>query len=186
MICYVLSYVVIVLSLSIKESQAFNENPSYRVSLTSDIKDKEPVDDISSFSQDTKKVFFFTELNNCKGCYFRHVWEYEGNVVFIKNGQAKYNRYRYWSRVSMRNNFGKWKVSLYVNNELVKERKFTYTELVKKQDPIQGIQKRLEIKSVSECEEQSRYYMKKLEEYPNDPYYEFMLGKWVDRCLNKH
>ncbi len=52
-----------------------------RSAFATDIQDHEPADQITSLTNDSNKVYFFTELTGLQGQQAIHRWEYNGEVV---------------------------------------------------------------------------------------------------------
>ena len=52
-----------------------------RAVFTSNIVDREPIDDISTLSSSHGEIFYFTELKNLEGQIITHRWEYNGKVM---------------------------------------------------------------------------------------------------------
>lgn len=51
-----------------------------RAVFTTEVQDKEPVDEIESIDRNLKKVFFFTELHGMEGQTVTHRWVYQNEV----------------------------------------------------------------------------------------------------------
>jgi len=65
--------------------------------FTSDIGNKEPVDNISSISARQDRVYFYTELTNLAGEVITHRWMYQGQIIFEKKFHIGGDRWRIWS-----------------------------------------------------------------------------------------
>lgn len=52
-----------------------------RAIFTSAIVDREPVDNLTTVTGDTQRVFFFSDLRELAGQIVTHRWEYNGNVM---------------------------------------------------------------------------------------------------------
>ncbi|MBN1379669.1 MAG: DUF2914 domain-containing protein [Gammaproteobacteria bacterium] len=84
-----------------------------RAAFATDIQDHEPVDQISSLTNDTSKVYFFTELTDLQGQQAVHRWEYNGEVVAEVPFNVGGNRWRVWSSKNLQPEWtGGWKVSV--------------------------------------------------------------------------
>ena len=101
-----------------------------RAIFTSAIVDREPVDDLSTVSGGTQRVFFFTDLRELAGQIVTHRWEYNGNVmaeVTFKVGDGA--RWRVYSSKNLLPDWtGQWTVV--VSNESgwpIKASMFEYT-----------------------------------------------------------
>ena len=101
-----------------------------RAALTSAVDDREPVDSVSTLSNDNTTLFYFTEVRDMAGQTITHRWEHNGEVMAEVEFQIGGPRWRiYSSKTLMPTWLGDWKVSaidaagnpLTVNN-------FVYTE----------------------------------------------------------
>jgi hypothetical protein len=84
-----------------------------RATFTRGIEDREPVDSISTLSNDAGKVYYFTELRDMAGQTVTHRWEHNGKVMaevpFTVNG----SRWRVFSSKNLDQSWlGEWKVSV--------------------------------------------------------------------------
>ena len=52
-----------------------------RAQFTTDIVDREPVDQVVSVGEDQRTIYFFTDLRNLQGRTVTHRWEFEGQVM---------------------------------------------------------------------------------------------------------
>lgn len=88
-----------------------------RAIFTSAIVDREPVDNLSTVSGDTQRVFFFSDLRELAGQIVTHRWEYNGKVmaeVMFKVGNGA--RWRVYSSKNLLPEWtGQWTVV--VSNE---------------------------------------------------------------------
>lgn len=158
----------------------------HRAQFTTQVSDKEPVDNISQLENSFTSVFFFTDIRDCVGCKVEHVWYLDGKHVHTQKGEAKYARYRWWSKKTLTDNMlGTWSVTVKVNGKAQTRKELVYF----KPSPIQlqqaPVQKRLQLDSMSQCEERLRYFSEKNDKDPNDPYFKFMLQKWGSRCYGE-
>ena len=80
---------------------------------------------------------------------------------------------------------GEWTVKLFLDGDIVRTKKFTYYRPTMLQRAATPVQKRLEKEEVTECEVQLRYFSEKLDENPDDAYFQFMMKKWGKRCLGE-
>lgn len=88
-----------------------------RAIFTSAIVDREPVDNLATVSNDTTRVFFFSDLRDLAGQIVTHRWEYNGKVmaeVTFKVGNGA--RWRVYSSKNLLPDWtGQWTVV--VSNE---------------------------------------------------------------------
>jgi len=68
-----------------------------RAIFTTEIQNKEPVNDLNSVAVTSRTVSFFTELVNLNGKIVTHRWSVSGNVVYTKDFTIGANRWRVWS-----------------------------------------------------------------------------------------
>ncbi|MCU7926251.1 MAG: DUF2914 domain-containing protein [Candidatus Thiodiazotropha sp. (ex Dulcina madagascariensis)] len=82
-----------------------------RAIFTTDIVDREPVDQVVSLDEQATKVIFFTDLRNLQGRTVIHRWEFEGKVVSEVEIDVKGPRWRAYSVKSLHpDRVGKWTV----------------------------------------------------------------------------
>ncbi len=98
--------------------------------FTTEISDREPVDDVSFLGSDKRVVYFFTDLRNMKGQTIRHVWTYEDNEMGSVEFVVKGDRWRFWSSKQLLPAWlGSWSVSvLNDEDEVLATESFTYQE----------------------------------------------------------
>ena len=101
-----------------------------RAIFTSAIVDREPVDNLTSVSSDTNRVFFFSDLRGLAGQIVTDRWEYNGEVVAeVTFKVGKGARWRVYSSKNLLPEWtGQWKVV--VSNESgrpLKTSMFEYT-----------------------------------------------------------
>lgn len=155
-----------------------------RSMFTTRIANNEPVSNLNEIETAFRTVFFFTELKNCNGCKIIHKWSHNGTPQVVVEGYSKWPIYRFWSSVNLTPTFvGTWTVDVSVEGQPFAQKSFTYYKESQDQKGNQGIQQRLELKSVDECEENLRYFSDQAKDDPNEPYFQFMLEKWGKRCL---
>ncbi len=68
-----------------------------RAAFTSAISDREPVDNVTQVSAQTKRIFFFTELRGMGGQTVVHRWVHEGTVMAEVPFNVGAPRWRVWS-----------------------------------------------------------------------------------------
>jgi hypothetical protein len=101
-----------------------------QASFTTEISEREPVDNVTFVESDLEKIFFFTDLRNLKGQTVTHQWEHNGDVVANVPFDVRGNRWRVWSSKSLKLDLiGEWKASVLTEDGVVIEtRTFTLTE----------------------------------------------------------
>ena len=99
-------------------------------SFTTEISDREPVDDISFLGNDRNVVFFFTDVRNLRGQEIRHVWTYNGQPMGTVSFQVRGDRWRVWSSKQLLPDWtGEWNVSvLNADDEVMATESFTYQD----------------------------------------------------------
>ena len=88
-----------------------------RALLTSDLIDKEPIDNVSSpiyvNKIDATKIYYFTEIIDMKGQYLYHLWLLNDNIIFTRKINILGNRWRAsTSKLIPYYKLGFWKVRL--------------------------------------------------------------------------
>jgi hypothetical protein len=87
-----------------------------RAILTSNVRNREPVDQLGSViqaEQGVQTLFYFTEISNLQGESITHRWEYEGNVIFEKSFSIGSNRWRVYSSKRLTPSMtGRWQASV--------------------------------------------------------------------------
>jgi hypothetical protein len=98
--------------------------------FTSDIVEREPVDNITFLKNDQDRIIFFTDLRNLKGQTVTHRWERGGEILATVPFDIGGDRWRVWSSKDLRPEWhGEWKVSVVDQNDVViATRTFTYTD----------------------------------------------------------
>jgi len=154
--------------------------------FTSRISKRNPVDYLNSLSTRYKKVYFFTDIRGCDECDIEHQWWYKGNMMSSVTGETTSDRYRWWTSKTLTKNYlGDWTVKVFVDDDQVYSRTLRYYKPTKKQALKAPVQKRLKIEQMDDCELQLRYFSDKAKKDPADPYFEFMLKKWGNRCISE-
>lgn len=100
-----------------KDSNMLNSPKIVRAVLTTDINDKEPVDNISSIIGVNKdratKVYYFTEIIDMKGQVLYHRWLRNGQLIFKRKINILGNRWRAsTSKMIIYSKAGLWTVRL--------------------------------------------------------------------------
>jgi hypothetical protein len=98
--------------------------------FTTEISEREPVDNISFLENDKRVVYFFTDLRNLQGKTIRHVWSYKGMEMGSVSFEVKGARWRAWSSKQLLPDWlGAWTVSVLSPDDVVLATEtFTYQE----------------------------------------------------------
>ncbi len=84
-----------------------------RAQFTRDIKDLEPVDTVSTLTNDQTRIIYFTEIHGMAGQTVTHRWEFNGKVVLEKRHEVGSSRWRaYTSKTLDPASLGEWKASV--------------------------------------------------------------------------
>ena len=165
---------------------SFAANNVYRAQFTTQVSDKEPVDNISQLENSFTFIYFFTDIRDCVGCKIEHIWYLNGKHVYTQKGVAKYARYRWWSSKTLTDNMlGTWTVTVTVNGKVQTRKKLVYFKPSTVQRQTAPIDKRLQKENIGQCEEKLQHFHSMTKQYPDDPYYKFMLNKWGSRCYGE-
>ena len=179
----ILINVLLLLVITFATAQA--DDNVFRAQFTTQIANKEPVDNLKKLENVFTSVYFFSDIRNCVGCKVEHVWYLNGKHVYTRTSTAKYARHRTWSRKTLTNDMlGKWMVKVKIDGDVKVGRVLTYfapTEIQQKQAPIQ---QRMQLYSQDECEENLKQYSDAVKN-GDDPYDTFMLNKWGKRCYGE-
>ena len=89
-----------------------------RAVFTSQIVDREPVDSLSELSNNTDRIYFFTDLRGLTGQIVTHRWEHEGQIMAdIKFKVGSGPRWRVYSSKNLLPSWtGQWTVSVIDEN----------------------------------------------------------------------
>lgn len=68
-----------------------------RSAFSTAVENREPVDDISSLSNDHRQIVFFSELTDLNGQTVSHRWERDGQVMADVAFEVRGPRWRVWS-----------------------------------------------------------------------------------------
>ncbi len=79
------------------EDQRTTEGRLERAVFATEIKDREPVDPVSSLPTNRGRVFFFTEIVGLEGHTIRHRWEYKGETMAEVEFDVRGPRWRVYS-----------------------------------------------------------------------------------------
>lgn len=84
-----------------------------RAQLTHDMKDLEPIDTISTLTNDETHIVYFTEIHDMAGRTVKHRWEYNGQIILEVPISVATSRWRaYSSKTLLPSWTGDWKVSV--------------------------------------------------------------------------
>lgn len=72
-----------------------------RAQFTTQVSDREPMDQVSQVADTVTPLYFFTELTNMKGQRVTHRWEYNGQVMAEVGFNVRGPRWRVWSTKTM-------------------------------------------------------------------------------------
>lgn len=101
-------------SLAVKaEPDSCNPNTGRiaRAMFTTEVIDREPVDQVLILENDKPKLHFFSDLRQFQGQTVNHRWEYDGQVVMTKSFDVKGPRWRVFSTRTLESNqTGRWTV----------------------------------------------------------------------------
>jgi len=104
--------------------ETMSENPAKQLSsetsavaravFTSQIVDREPVDSLSELSNNSDRIYFFTDLRGLTGQIVTHRWEHEGQIMAeIKFKVGNGPRWRVYSSKNLLPTWtGQWTVSV--------------------------------------------------------------------------
>lgn len=112
------------------ESKAATSGEVARAQFTSEIKDHEPTDDVTTLDNSHTKIYFFTDLKNMSGQTVTHRWSFNGNTVAEVKLEPKAARWRtYSSKILDPVMTGTWTVEVMdaAGNVLAKK-SFDYTK----------------------------------------------------------
>lgn len=79
--------------------------------FTTQIVNREPVDHVLILENNTRELYFFTDLRQFEGHTITHRWEFGGAVVVEKTFEVKGPRWRVYSRAELPPDYiGRWTV----------------------------------------------------------------------------
>ncbi len=82
-----------------------------RALFTTEIADREPVDQVVSVGPEQQSIYFFTDLRNLQGRTVKHRWEFEGQFMGEVEFQVGGPRWRVYSKKTLNPDVtGKWTV----------------------------------------------------------------------------
>lgn len=96
--------------------------------FTTEIKDKEPVSELTAIPTNVTRIYYFTEITGLNGHTITHRWEYNGEVMAQVNFAVNGDRWRTWSSKNMLSAWvGKWQVSvLDEGGNVIEQSEFEY------------------------------------------------------------
>ena len=84
-----------------------------RAQFTTQVKDKEPVDNVLSLPNVINTISFFSEIRNMEGKTVTHFWKYEGKLVSQKEFKVEGTRWRVYSEIALDpDKTGVWSVTV--------------------------------------------------------------------------
>jgi len=82
-----------------------------RAMFTTQVENREPVDQVLILDDTHKEIYFFTDLRNLQGHEIVHRWEHDGKVVFQRSFSVKGPRWRVYSKQQLSDDMlGRWTV----------------------------------------------------------------------------
>ena len=88
-----------------------------RSQFTTAIVDREPTDNVVTLTNNSDKIYFFSELANLKGHTITHRWEYQGKLMAEIKFDVKSNHWRVYSSKNIKPGWtGEWTVELVDEN----------------------------------------------------------------------
>ena len=87
----------IVLTAQADESQAGKQRVARGI-FSTNVVDREPVDQVLILSNAVKQIYFFTDLRHYQGQTIKHRWEYQGELVMEKEFEVAGPRWRVYSQ----------------------------------------------------------------------------------------
>lgn len=100
-----------------------------RAQFTSSVNEREPVDDVAELTNDSRQIYFFSELRELRGQQITHRWEYNGQTVAEVPFQVGADRWRVWSTKKLDPlQVGEWKASIVdAEGNVLATETFTYS-----------------------------------------------------------
>ena len=97
--------------------------------FTTNVENREPIDQITFAENDVRKVFFFTDLRGLDGKTVRHRWIYDGKVMAEVDFEVRGPRWRVWSSKDLLPDWiGDWTVEIVTSeDEVIAAETFTYS-----------------------------------------------------------
>jgi len=121
---------VLVLAFALAPSpQAAEEGGGVsRALFTTEIRDREPINEIERLPASEDRIYFFTELRGLEGEEVIHQWRYEGTVMAEVTFAVGGPRWRVWSSKELLPAWaGTWTVSVRTSDgEVLSRKRFDY------------------------------------------------------------
>lgn len=84
-----------------------------RALFTRDIENREPVDTVSTLTNNLTSIVYFTEIHDMAGQTVTHRWEYNGKIILEVPIKVGTSRWRAYSTKTLNPSWvGEWKVSV--------------------------------------------------------------------------
>lgn len=100
-----------------------------RSGFTSEVLDHEPIDTLSSLTNEVEAIAYFTELRDFTGSTVVHQWSYGGEVVAEVPFEVGGSRWRVHSTKRLDPSaLGEWSVSVVADGRIVATERLTYTD----------------------------------------------------------
>ena len=101
-----------------------------RATFTSNVTEREPVDAISTLSNNNQQIYYFTEILDLPGGSVKHRWEYNGELMAEIPFTIGGPRWRVYSSKTLDPQWlGEWKVStIDASGSVLSVNTFTYME----------------------------------------------------------
>ncbi|MGE0080112.1 MAG: DUF2914 domain-containing protein [Thiohalomonadaceae bacterium] len=95
------------------QSQAEVRGEVARAQFTSNVSEREPVDNLTALPADASRIYFFTELRDMEGQTVTHRWERDGQVMAEVPFNVGGARWRVWSSKNLDSGAtGEWTVTV--------------------------------------------------------------------------
>lgn len=112
---------------------AFAEGTVARAQFTTDVIDREPIDNIGSMVKveygEIQRVYFFTDLRDMSGSQVVHRWKLDGEEQADVDFDIGGDRWRVWSSKRLMPGFdGKWSVDVVQDGNVVTTYSFDYVD----------------------------------------------------------
>lgn len=122
------------------ESKAATSGEVARAQFTTEIKDHEPTDDVTTLDNSHTKIYFFTDLKNMSGQTVTHRWSFNGNTVAEVKLAPKAARWRTYSSKTLDPVMtGTWSVEvLDAAGNVLAKKSFEYTKAPASSSPSSG------------------------------------------------
>ncbi|WP_421856231.1 DUF2914 domain-containing protein [Marinomonas sp.] len=112
---------------------AWAEGTVARAQFSTDVVDREPVDDIGPTVNveygEIQRVYFFTDLRDMSGSQVIHRWKLDGEDQADVGFDIGGDRWRVWSSKRLMPGFdGKWSVDIVQDGKVIETRSFDYVD----------------------------------------------------------